>query len=70
MDESDADLVKRALAGDRAAFGPLVERHRSILLRLAQLKGDQSGIEDKGEWVSAPLPDMGLPAHRSTKPEK
>jgi len=36
----------------------------------AKLKGDQSGIEDKGEWVSAPLPDMGLPAHRSTKPEK
>ncbi|MBM2850555.1 MAG: hypothetical protein HW418_3497 [Anaerolineales bacterium] len=47
MDASDADLVKRALAGDRAAFGPLVERHRSILLRLAQrMLGDPAEAED------------------------
>jgi RNA polymerase sigma factor (sigma-70 family) len=47
MDASDADLVKRALAGDRAAFGPLVERHRSILLRLAhRMLGDPAEAED------------------------
>ena len=47
MHASDADLVKRALAGDRAAFGPLVERHRSILLRLAQrMLGDPAEAED------------------------
>ncbi len=47
MDASDADLVKRALAGDRAAFGPLVERQRSVLLRLAQrMLGDPAEAED------------------------
>jgi RNA polymerase sigma factor (sigma-70 family) len=47
MDTSDADLVKRALAGDRAAFGPLIERHRSLLLRLAQrMLGDPAEAED------------------------
>jgi RNA polymerase sigma-70 factor (ECF subfamily) len=28
MDPNDAELVKRVLAGDRAAFGYLVDRHR------------------------------------------
>ena len=47
MHASDADLVKRALAGDRAAFGPLAERHRSILLRLAhRMLGDPAEAED------------------------
>src|SRR3990172_927772 len=47
MDASDADLVKRALAGDLAAFGLLVERQRSVLLRLAQrMLGDPAEAED------------------------
>jgi RNA polymerase sigma factor (sigma-70 family) len=36
MDASDAELVKRVLEGDRAAFGTLIERHRPTTLRLAR----------------------------------
>jgi RNA polymerase sigma-70 factor (ECF subfamily) len=50
MDASDADLVKRVLAGDQAAFGPLVERQRSVLLRLAQrMLGDPAEAEDAAQ---------------------
>src|SRR5574341_29199 len=52
MDASDADLVKRVLAGDRAAFGPLVERQRPVLLRLAQrMLGDPAEAEDVAQEV-------------------
>ena len=34
-DDDDQDLVGRARAGDRAAFGELVRRHQSAALRLA-----------------------------------
>ena len=37
MEPSDADLVRGALGGDRAAFDALVLRHRPSLLRAASL---------------------------------
>ncbi len=52
MDASDADLVKRVLAGDWAAFGPLVDRQRPVLLRLAQrMLGDPAEAEDVAQEV-------------------
>ena len=45
--EVDAALVQRSLAGDEAAFGALVVRHQSRLLRLCcRLVGDQRLFED------------------------
>ena len=50
MDTSDAEFVKRALTGDRAAFGPLVERHRPRALRLAShMLGDLVEAEDAAQ---------------------
>jgi RNA polymerase sigma-70 factor (ECF subfamily) len=37
MDEPDATLVQRTLAGERAAFDELVRRHRAGLVRFAAL---------------------------------
>jgi RNA polymerase sigma factor (sigma-70 family) len=47
MDASDADLVRQALSGDKAAFGALVERHRPMAARLAgRMLGDPAAAED------------------------
>jgi len=35
MDQDDADIVERVLAGDRDAFGLLIDRHRGTARRLA-----------------------------------
>jgi len=44
---SDAELVARARQGDTAAFGELVERHRSAVYRAAQAAlGSDSEAED------------------------
>lgn len=53
MDAGDAALVKRVLAGDRAAFGPLLERHRPMLLRLAhRMLDDPQEAEDVAQEAS------------------
>ena len=50
MDASDAELVKWALSGDRAAFGVLVDRHRPRALRLAShVLGDPVEAEDAAQ---------------------
>jgi RNA polymerase sigma factor (sigma-70 family) len=47
MDGSDADLVARVRAGDKAAFGGLIERHRPMALHLAwRILGSHSDAED------------------------
>jgi RNA polymerase sigma factor (sigma-70 family) len=47
MDAADPALVKAALAGDRAAFGALVDRHRPMLLRLVyRVLGAVADAED------------------------
>src|SRR4051794_31626704 len=47
MVESDAELVARVRAGDKAAFGGLIERHRPMALRLAwRLLGNNTDSED------------------------
>jgi RNA polymerase sigma factor (sigma-70 family) len=47
MDTDDTRLVAAALAGDREAFGRLVDRHRPMLLRLAQrLLSEPAEAED------------------------
>ncbi|MEP7356707.1 MAG: sigma-70 family RNA polymerase sigma factor, partial [Anaerolineales bacterium] len=47
MDGSDTLLVAQARAGDRAAFGRLVDRHRPMLLRLAlRLLSEPAEAED------------------------
>ena len=44
---SDGDLVRRSLAGDRAAFGDLVERYERVIGVLAfQKVGNRSDAED------------------------
>ena len=46
-DATDADLMGRAAAGDRAAFGVLVARHGERALRLAQrVLGDPAEAEE------------------------
>jgi RNA polymerase sigma-70 factor (ECF subfamily) len=46
MDETDASLVSRALAGETAAFDELVRRHRPALVRFAALMvGDADEAE-------------------------
>jgi hypothetical protein len=43
----DAALVRRVLAGDAEAFGPIIERHYARCLRLAvHLLGDRADAED------------------------
>jgi RNA polymerase sigma factor (sigma-70 family) len=47
MEANDTVYVKRVLSGDKAAFGPLVERHRPMALRLAaRMLTDSAGAED------------------------
>src|SRR6266542_4051220 len=47
MDESDAELVARVRAGDKAAFGGLIERYRPMALRLAwRILGSNADAED------------------------
>ena len=43
---SDAKLVQRTLAGDREAFGDLVERHRRTVFALAVQRGFQPAEAD------------------------
>ena len=47
MIPNDASLVKRVLAGEKAAFGPLIDRHWSMAMRsaLRQL-GNLADAED------------------------
>src|SRR6266542_1647150 len=48
----DSDLVARAAAGDGAAFQTLVERHRSLVYRLAyQFAGNHHDAEDIAQDV-------------------
>src|SRR6187200_1930425 len=50
MDGNDRELVGRARAGDREAFGVLLNRHRPMLLRLAQrLLPDPAEAEDTAQ---------------------
>ncbi len=52
MPTSDAELVQRTLAGDREAFGDLIERHRRSVLALVIQKGFQlSEAEDVAQDV-------------------
>jgi RNA polymerase sigma factor (sigma-70 family) len=47
METSDADLVRQALSGDKAAFGALVQRHRPMAARLAgRMLADPAAAED------------------------
>ncbi len=46
MSGSDAELVTHALAGDREAFGDLVERHRRTVFALALQRGFQQAEAD------------------------
>lgn len=42
---SDAELVRQTLAGDKAAFGRLIERHRMMAVRLAaRTSGDAATV--------------------------
>ncbi len=57
MDVSDEDLALSAAAGDRAAFGVLVERHYDRLFALAfRLSGRRAEAEDLTQDVCAALP--------------
>ena len=47
MEKNDASLVARVLAGEKGAFGPLVERHQSEAIRLAlHLLGEPADAAD------------------------
>jgi RNA polymerase sigma-70 factor, ECF subfamily len=49
---ADADLISRAAAGDAAAFQALVERHRSMVYRVAyQFAGNHHDAEDIAQEV-------------------
>ena len=48
----DADLIARAAGGDAAAFQALVERHRSMVYRVAyQFAGNHHDAEDIAQDV-------------------
>src|SRR5712691_6009853 len=48
--ENEADLVARALAGDRAAFGTLVERYAATARRVARaVLGDPDDADDAAQ---------------------
>lgn len=47
MIDDDAELVKRVLAGEKSAFGPLIDRYRPAALRLGRrILGDATDTED------------------------
>jgi RNA polymerase sigma-70 factor, ECF subfamily len=49
---ADADLISRAASGDAAAFQALVERHRSMVYRVAyQFAGNHHDAEDIAQEV-------------------
>src|ERR671911_667658 len=49
---ADSDLITRAAAGDGAAFQALVERHRSMVYRVAyQFAGNHYDAEDIAQEV-------------------
>src|SRR5690349_25083618 len=49
---ADADLVSRAAGGDSSAFQALVERHRSMVYRVAhQFAGNHHDAEDIAQEV-------------------
>ena len=48
----DSDLIERAAGGDTAAFQALVERHRSMVYRVAyQFAGNHHDAEDIAQEV-------------------
>ena len=52
MTSPDTDLISRAAAGDGAAFQALVERHRSMVYRVAyQFAGNHHDAEDIAQEV-------------------
>lgn len=52
MVSADAELIARAAGGDVAAFQALVERHRSMVYRIAyQFAGDHHDAEDIAQEV-------------------
>jgi hypothetical protein len=67
MTQDDADLVKRVLAGEKAAFGPLINRYGLEALRLARrMLGDTFDAEGVTQEVllQAFLGLRTLRAHR------
>ena len=57
MDTSDQALAQAAAAGDRAAFGDLLDRHYDRLFALAfRLTGDRAEAEDLTQDICAALP--------------
>src|SRR5260370_1126474 len=56
--ENDSDLVRRARAGDKHAFGKLITRHQPMVQRVAyQLTRDQELARDLAQeaWLAAYL---------------
>jgi RNA polymerase sigma-70 factor (ECF subfamily) len=49
-EEEDRELMRRAAAGDRAAFGTIAQRHTPALLRLTRaIAGDDAGAQDAAQ---------------------
>ena len=47
MDQDDGAIVEQVLAGDREAFGILIDRHRDGAMRLAiRILRERAGAED------------------------
>lgn len=79
MNVSDSELVRQTLAGDKAAFGLLVERHRALAVRLAgRMLGDAAGYSGAAEYNGAEAEDVAQEAclqaflnlHRLQDPER
>src|SRR5258708_1094223 len=69
----DADLVRRVLAGDAAAYGGLVAHYRDRLAPYAgRMLGDRGGAEEAGQdaFVRAyrSLPRLGHPPRFGPRP--
>ncbi|MFT4604572.1 MAG: RNA polymerase sigma-70 factor (ECF subfamily) [Rhodothermales bacterium] len=51
-DATDAEIVRECLAGDRDAFGVLVDRHKKVIFNVAfQMLKDRSDAEDAAQCV-------------------